>query len=93
MKYFYQLICTYERNINCVGFYDTFEETHDAMLDDFSSVVDYSVDALYEYFEDKGGDADINEWSAWVTHHGDNCDWQILCLKYSEGKLSYIMPL
>ena len=93
MKDFYQLICTYERSTNIVDIYDSYEEAYQAMLEDFASVVDYSVDALQEYLEDAAGDADINDWSAWTNHRNDNCDWNIFCLRYDAGELSSIMPL
>ncbi len=93
MKDYYQVTCTYERSTNIVGIYDTYEEAYNSMLEDFSSVVDYSVDALNEYLEEVGDDADICDWSAWTNHRGDNCDWNIFCLRYDNGNLKNIMPL
>jgi hypothetical protein len=93
MKDFYQLICTYEMSTNVVGIYDSYEEAYEAMLEDFASVVEYSVDALNEYLEKVSGDADITDWCAWTSNRGDNCNWAILCLRYTGKNLINIMPL
>lgn len=74
------LICCFEREIEHPLFFNTKEEAHKAMVEDFARTIGRTFDEAMEvYSSGENTYCEISDTDAWCNNHG-NYDWRIFCI-------------
>lgn len=78
----YLVLATFVRESFVTGTFHNFNTAYNAMYEAIANAVDYSVDALEEWFEDSD-ESFLGRDFAWANDAGPNaanCDWKIIKL-------------
>ena len=74
------LICCFEREIEHPLFFDTKEEAHKAMVEDFARTTGRTFDEAMEvYSSGENTYCEVADDEAWCNNRG-NYDWRIFCI-------------